>query len=814
MQDLLYAWRSIRRSRAFAAVAIVTLALGIGSTTATFSVVDGIVLRGLPYKDAHLLSTVYERNDADNFRVPSYPQFLDLQAQTATTRDVIEGFAFVRGDGVDVGDPSGERRAAAYVSPGFFQLMGTQPALGRTFAPDEEKRGASRVAVISWELFVRKFGGDPSALGKTLAVDSVPTVIIGVMPYAFAYPNFGSGGGGWIAPALWQPIAVFEATNPQLSQRGLHVDSRTVMRVRAGVDSARAAATLNTIERRLAADYPAENARWTSVALRPLSAELYGDVRSMILTIAAAITLVLLLACANVANLMLVRGGVRASEMALRVALGASRWRLARQLLAESLVLATSAGALGLTLAAALVAIVKRTFSGRLPFAAELQLDARMAAFALLASLATAVLVGVAPAIQAGARDLMMRLRRGVSGAGTGKRERLVRHALVSVQFGLAILLLISAGLLLQSFRRMASVPLGFDPDGVIEFAIGLPSPRYEKPADASALYARVLEELRALPGVSTTAAAGGALLLTPVRTDQSTAGDGQLQARYHPVSTDYLQTMRFPLLEGRWFTEDDMRTAQGFVVNERLARRLAPRGTVLGTRITVRRSSQARADFGQPITLPVIGVVGDMRQFGPTEEPDPEVFLPYTLEVWPWMRFDVRAANPERMLPAVERAVRTVEPGIEFRGKPSVLRSGVGAIDMQRRFMTFVLAGFAVTALFLAAVGLYSIVTYGVVQRTREIGVRIALGAPRGKVVSLVLRESVLFVIVGAALGLLGAFLSTRVVSSLLFQTAPTDLGTFLVVPLVLGAAAIAATFVPARRATRLDPMSALRSD
>jgi putative ABC transport system permease protein len=344
----------------------------------------------------------------------------------------------------------------------------------------------------------------------------------------------------------------------------------------------------------------------------------------------------------------------------------------------------------------------------------------------------------------------------------------------------------------------MASVPLGFDPDGVIEAVIGLPSPRYDKPADAAALYARVLDELRALPGVSTTAAGGGALLLTPVRTEQSAAGDPQLQARYHPVSTEYRETMRFPLREGRWFTEDDMRIAQGFVVNERLARRLAPQGSAIGQRITVRRMSQARADLGQPITLPVIGVVGDMRQFGPTEDAEPEVFLPYTLEVWPWMRFDTRAANPERLLPAVERAIRAVEPGVNFLGKPSVLRSGAGAIDMQRRFMTFVLAGFAVTALFLAAVGLYSIVSYGVVQRTREIGVRLALGAPREKVVTLVL----------------GAFLSTRIVRGFLFETAPTDVATFLLVPLVLCAAATAATYMPARRATRLDPMTALRSD
>jgi hypothetical protein len=274
------------------------------------------------------------------------------------------------------------------------------------------------------------------------------------------------------------------------------------------------------------------------------------------------------------------------------------------------------------------------------------------------------------------------------------------------------------------------------------------------------------------------------------------------------------MATMRFPLLQGRWFTDDDMRSAQGFVINERLARQIAPQGSALGMRITVKRSSQARADFGQPIMLPVIGVVGSMRQSGPDQDADAEVFLPYTLEVWPWMRFVTRAQNAERLLPAVERAVRGVEPGVNFLGRPSVLRGGAGAIDAQRRFLTFVLAGFAASALFLAAVGLYSIVAYGVVQRTREIGVRIALGAARGDVVSLVVRESALFVIVGAVCGVLAALLATRVVQSMLFETAATDVGTFLGVPLALGAAAIAATYFPARRATRLDPMTALRTD
>jgi putative ABC transport system permease protein len=522
---------------------------------------------------------------------------------------------------------------------------------------------------------------------------------------------------------------------------------------------------------------------------------------------------VLLLACANVANLFLVRGSVRIRELAVRSALGASRWRLARQLLAEALVLACTAGAVGVVLASALVGFVRRATAERLPFATELHVDTRMALFAAGISLATAFLVGVAPAVQTSADDLMQRMRSGGAAVGTGGRERRLRHALVSVQFALALTLLIGAGLLLQSFRRLASVPLGYDPSGVIAFAIKPPSPRYDEPAQAAALYARILDAMRAVPGVSTAAAAGGALMPTPVQTDEPSTGRPPDQARYHPVSTEYLKTMRVALLAGRWFTEDDMRSPNGFVINQTLARQLWPGRSPLGRRITVRRSSQARADFGQPITLPVVGVVADMRQFGPAADPEPEVMLPYTLEVWPWMTFVARAPDAKRLLPNVQRAVRDVEPALEFLGRPSVLRAGAGA-EPQRRFLTLVLSGFAAGALLLAAIGLYSIVAYGVMQRTRELGLRIALGAPTGSVLSLVLRDTATFVIGGAALGLLGAFLSTRLIRSMLFDTAPTDVATFVIVPLVLGVVAIAASYAPARRATKVDPMIAIRAE
>ena len=813
-QDLRFGLRALRRSPTFTIVAALTLALGIGSTTAAFSIVDTVVLRGLPYRAADQLRTVYERSDEGNYRVPSYPTFRDWQSQSATVGDAIEGLAFVRGNGVVVPTPKGpDRRIAAYVTPGFFEVIGAQPGLGRTFLPDEERLGGAPVAVISHDYFVEQFGGDPSVIGRTVSVDSIPTTIVGVMPHAFAYPNF-AGSGNWLTPVVWQPIAVFQATHAALNLRGLHVDSRALLRLRTGVDSARAASVMRTIALRLAAEYPVEQAHWTSVGLRPIADELFGDLRTMLLLVSSAIALVLLLACANVANLFLVRASARAPELAIRSALGAGRWRLARQLLTEAFVLSAAAGALGVFLASLLVAYVRRTATSQLPFASALSVDARAALFAFGASAAVALVVGALPAIQAGGARVMQRMRSDTAGAIGVAREGWARNILVAIQFALALTLLIGAGLLIQSFRRLASVPLGYDPSGVISFAIAPPAHRYDEPAQAAALYARILEALRALPSVTEAAAAGGALIPTKVETDAPASGRPLEQARYHPVSTEYLRALRIPMVAGRWFSEEDMRSPVGFVVNSQLAKKLWPGASALGQRVTVRRSSQARADFGQPITMPVIGVVADVRQFGPENDPDSEIFLPYTLEVWPWMTFVVRARDAGRTLSAVERAVRATEPAITYLGKPSVMRSGAAAIEPRRRLVTWMLTGFAACALLLAAISLYGTVAYSVVQRRRELGVRIALGASEGRILSLVMGDGMKFVLAGGVVGVAGALASTRIIRTMLFQTTTTDVATFAVVPIVLGVAALSASYLSARRAAKTDPMIAIKGE
>jgi predicted permease len=800
----------------FSLVAIALLALAIGSSTAVFSVVDAVILRGLPYADADRLHAIYERNASTGRRVPSYPTFLDWERQYAAAGSAIEGMAFVRGDGVSIPGAEGpERHIAAYVSPGFFALLGTKPALGRTFLPDDERPGAPNVAVISHDFFMRRFGGDRAAIGRTIAVDSVPTTIIGVMPRGYAYPNF--GGGGWVPPALWQPIAVFQATHQALSLRGLHVDSRTIVRLRSSADSARAVTAMATIAGRLASEYPVEQKDWTGVELRPIGGEMFGEVSSTLVLILGASGLVLLLACANVANLLLIRGSVRARELALRAALGADRWRLTRHVLTEAALLAAAAGAAGIALAFGLVRVLRPYAEFRLPFASDISVDARTALFSIGLSAATALLIGVLPVLHVSRSNLAARLRGGAGGSNDvgGLAARRIRDTLVAAQFALAITVVVGAGLLIQSVRRVSAVPLGYDEHGVVSFSISPSRAKYGAPEQAAALYKRILEALRAVPTVEDAAIAGGALLETTVATDNHRGSTALPTAAYHTISDDYLRTLRIRVAEGRGFTEDDMRAPNGFLVTQALAKKLWPQGSAIGQRITVRRASQARADFGQPITLPIVGVVADYRQFGPEQEAPSQVFLPYTLEVWPWMNFIVRAPNPDAILPQVTKAVREVEPGIEFLGKPSSIeRRFAGGLADPRVFVATMLSGFALTSLLLAAIGLYGIIAYSVAQRTRELGIRIAVGATSRSILTLILGHAAKLVGVGLVIGAGAALLTTKALRSLLFETTTTDIATFVVVPLVLAVVATIASLLPAIRATRTDPLVVIRAE
>ncbi|MGH7618286.1 MAG: FtsX-like permease family protein, partial [Gemmatimonadaceae bacterium] len=585
------------------------------------------------------------------------------------------------------------------------------------------------------------------------------------------------------------------------------------LRLHAGTDSARAAAAMRTMQQWLAMDYPVEQGHWTAVTMHGMSEELFGGLGSTLTLIAGAIVLVLVLACANVANLLLVRNSVRARELAVRAALGASSWRLARHLLTEAAVIAAAAGTAGAGIGMVVVKFLRPYAAQRLPFSTDIAVDGRTLLFAFGVSAMTALLIGVLPALQSNPGDLVSRLREGQA-AGSASAARLVRDVLVVIQFAVAITVLVAAGLLIQSIRRVSNVDLGYDTHDVVAFSAFPPKGKYDAPAQAAALYQRIIEATRAIPTVEATAAAGGALLPTKLETDDHPNANGP-QVAYHPISTDFLKVYRLRIVDGRGFTDDDMRSPSGFLITENLAKRLWPGASAVGHRITIHRSSQARPDFGQPITLPVVGVVADYREFGRENKPPEQVFLPYTLEVWPWMVFIVRVPPTPVTLAAVETAVKQVDPTIDLRGTLSAIESRKGpAFTDPRVFVTALMSGFAATALLLAAIGLYGVVAYGVAQRTREIGVRIAIGATSRSIVALVLGQSAFLVAIGVGAGLLAAAASTKVVRALLFETTPTDLTTFVVVPVVLSVVAAIASVAPAYRATRTDPIVAIRSE
>jgi len=428
--DVRTAFRSLRRAQVFAGVSVLTLALALGSAAAVFSVVDAVFVRGLPYRDAGRLRTIYEESETGGRRVPSYPTYLDWRAESPALRGAIDGFAFIRGDGVMIQNPEGpERSIAAFVTPGFFALMGMQPEIGRTFLPDDELPGSPRVAVISHEFFVKRFNASPSAIGATISVDSVPTKVIGVMPRSFAFPNF-AGGGFWLPPTLWQPIAVFQATKTALTKRSLHVDSRAIIRMSEHGDPAGVSAAMRTIEQRLAREYPVEQARWTSVRTSSLSDEMFGPLSTTLLMIGGAIALVLLLACANTANLMLVRASVRTKDLAVRAALGAGAWRLARLQLTEVAIIAAAAGAGAVGLAMMFIGALRPYAAQRLPFSGDFHIDTRTLSFVVALVVVVIMLVAVLPVMQVLRGSLIARLRGGSAPRAHGVAERRTRDVL------------------------------------------------------------------------------------------------------------------------------------------------------------------------------------------------------------------------------------------------------------------------------------------------------------------------------------------------------------------------------------------------
>ncbi|MEA3246378.1 MAG: ADOP family duplicated permease [Gemmatimonadota bacterium] len=800
--------RALRRAPAYTVVAALTLAVGIGATTGLVSITDAIVVRALPYRDAGSLAVIVERNDRGNSRGPSYPTFKDYLPALGGP---VAGLAYMRGQGSLLRTRDGlEQMTTWYVTPGFFGVIGAEALRGRTFAPDEEQASGNRVAVISYDCWNRRFGLDPGVVGRTIDLDSVPTTVIGVMPPGFTYPF---GGDAWL------PVAPVESTLPTLQNRNLHADSRAIVRLRAPADSAHAADALAAIENRLSTVYPAESARWTGIVLWPMRNQIVGSIGRSLWLLTAAAVLVLLIACANVATLALVRTTARVRELAVRAALGASRGRMLGEVFAETSVVTVAGGAGGALIAAGLVRAVRHTMP-QLPRAAELAVDARVLAIAVGVSAVAALLAGIAPAVRATRVSPAEELQGTHHEGRAGRRDRRLRAALVAAQVAISVTLLVNAALLAQRFRRLAVAPDEYDRDHVATVAINPPSPAYDSPAAAAGLFARVRDAVARVPGVDGAAMVNHIGGRIPSRVDipgRPIDVSPQGTAMLLVASPEYQRVMGLRMASGRWLNDADLRApdASGFVVNETMARRFFPTGDAVGQTITVHRAAQ-RPSAGDPLTGPIVGVVRDVHWAAPDLPPPPEVYVPYTREVWTWMTLVAQAREPALVAPAIRAAIQGVDPNIPVGAQP-----GPGGVMLPQRF-TFgtrelalsTLGAFALVALALAAVGLYGTVAFEVAQRTREIGIRVALGATFGRVAGLVLGTSLRMAVAGLAFGAAAAAASTRLVRSLLFETTASDAGAWFTVPAVLAITVVAAAWLPLQRAKRIDAAAAMRGD
>jgi predicted permease len=815
LHDLRYALRGLGRSPGFAAAAVLTLALAIGANAAIFSLIRAILLRPLPYTDSQRLVSVTELHQKEGERLASYPTFQDWQREGRA----FDGMSFIRGQTVNFRSPEGpEQLIAGYVSPDFFRLTGGVPLLGRRFAPEEERPAGPDVTVISHSLWRRRFGGDPAAVGQTMRIGDRNLLVIGVMPPGFAYPPWAT---------LWMPISSLPQTEQAvLTARGLHTDSRVIARLRPGTNTARAQGELSVVAARLAAAYPAESAGWTRVQLSPVAAEIMGDARPRLLILQTTVLMVLLIGCANLANLSIARGAARAREFAVRVALGARRGRIVQQLLLESSLLALGGAAAGLLLASSVLPALRSLAPDVFPRLDEVSVDWSVLLFTLVLSLFTAAAFGLLPALRASRPDLTTALVEGGRQAG-GVRASRTRSVLVVAEVALAMMLLVAAGLLLRSFVRMSAVPLGFQPENLLTLRVMPPEPRYGDPERAVALYQRLQQATASVPGVESVALANhvpltGASMPTKVVVEGRVSdGSAEDAALFRTVSPEYFRTMEIPLLAGRGIeTSDLIDSSPAVVVNQTFARRYLPKGSPIGHQVTVFKSVQRRADFGEPLPGSVVGVVGDVRHFDQETDVEPEVYLPYTRNPPRWISLVVRTrTDPQTMILPLRRAVLAVEPDLPVVGDEiwagfaplsAYLEQGRAA----RTLNTALIGLFAGTAVLLAMIGLYGVVAYLTARREREIALRIALGARGVDVLRVVLQPTLLLCLGGLGLGGLGALLLTRFMSGLLFGVEATDPATFGLVAPGLAGVVFVASLIPALRATRLNPMLSLRSE
>jgi putative ABC transport system permease protein len=795
LDDLRYTARTLRKTPVFTGAAILTLALGIGANTAIFSVVNAVMLRALPFAKPDRLVWVAEKND--KLKLPYWPtsalNYLSWREQQRS----FEQIGAIRAANYNLtGQGEPEQFAGNAVTPSLFPLLGVRPVLGRGFREGEDRLGSPPVAMISEGLWKRRFGGEPRLLGRNLTLNGIGYTVVGIAPAA---PGLLSNGD------IWTPLTIDPAKEIRLNHLIVAVG-----RLRPAVTLERAQSEMDAVARRVGQQYP-EVRDW-GIHLQTLFDLLVpGQLRTALLVILGAVVLVLLIAAANVANLLLSRAAARQKEIAVRIAVGASRLRLLRQLLTESLALSLAGGAAGVAVASWAVRLINKSLPPNLLPVPNVSVDSTVLLFALGVTAATGLLFGMAPAWQAARTDLNTALKEG-GRSSTGGARPLLRKGLVAGELALATVLLIGAGLLLESLLRLEQVRVGFRPEGLLTFQLSPPRTKYPAIAQNWAFYRDLLERLRTLPGVRGAAISSGIPFGagTYSRTPTAPVGPSLLQPGqsvpidWRSVSPDYFRTMGIPLVRGRFFNDGDTSTAPPMmIVSQYTVDRLWGKDDPLGRKLRI---------VGSGKEYTVIGVVGNALTSALNEEPVPAMYYSVATVVWPTMDIVVRAAGePLSMLPAVRQRVRELDPELPV----STVRSmdqWLSASAAQPRLNAVLVAVFASVALLIAAIGVYGVLSYSVAQRTREIGLRMAMGAQRGNVLRLVVREGMLVSLAGIGAGIAAAIAVSRVLASLLYGVPERDPATFAVVAAALAVVALAACAVPAWRASKVDPIVALR--
>ena len=805
-QDVRYGIRVLVRARGFTALTVIVLGLGIGASTTIFSAVNGVLRRPLPYRDPQQLVAISEFNVREGVpgvrehtprAVVSPPNFLDWRDLNRT----LDGVAACRPWGfVITGDGEPERVLGARVSANLFSLLGVAPLHGRVFLPDEDRVGNDSVALLSEELWRRRFGADVAAIGTTLRLDDRRYTIVGIIPAGFALPEAG----------LWVPLA-FEPY--ALQQRGARALS-VVARVKPGVGIDAAREDMQDVGRTLQQRHPDSNAGWSAI-VRPLNDEITGDARAPLLLLFVATGAVLLVACANLANLMLARSSARRREIAVRAALGASRLRIVRQLATESVITAVAGGAAGLAIAIGGTAFLASLGPAYLPRTSEIRVDAFVLGFAFSITLLTGVAFAMLPALEATNLDLTQTMR---TGAGVRQATAVqLRDFLVIAQVALALLLLVVSGLLAKSILHLQAVELGFSPANVLSMTVLLPNSRYSSEEQKAVFFRELVRRVEALPGihavglVSHLPLAGARLTSDFIVEDRVPQSSAEVStAQLTNVDAGYFRTMEIAVIRGRSFDEHDATERRPVViVDDTLARRFWPNQNPIGQRLRLGATIGADAAWRT-----VVGVVSTVRSASLELEPAPAMYVPYYQNAWPTMSVVVRTAgDPARFAGLVRSEVLAVDrnqPVYNVRSLDQVLARGVAA----RRFQTLLLGAFAVATLALAVIGVYGLLAYAVARRTREFGIRVALGAQRRDVVAFVMRRALMLMGVGLAIGGACALTGTRLLTTILFDVNPWDPMIFVGSMAILTIAGLLASYLPARRATMVNPVVALRCD